>query len=331
MENNWMKSLTTKTQNPVVIAGIAILSFMLISGCTEKSQEVTAEALEQSLESVAVDIKEMEERIGEKAGEIKEAATSSEKEIPQTAHVIGAAKLIVDNLAETQKFYESMFGMKEVRRYDYDLDTFEETIMGFDGGGATLALFAPNDKVEMPLKKPAAPLVLIYTPEFKAITKRIENAGYPVSIFMTKETGPFNVAIARDPSGNAVEIFGRDSAEYEVGGSKLMVDDRVAAEEFYKEILDATPRDYYKTSTYDEVIVSYGDGPFHALYQPLNEDPLPKSIFPQTAIYTTDFDGVLAKIEKRGLGYREVKTQTEGLRIIIAKDPAGNAIEIISR
>ncbi|MGH1471086.1 MAG: VOC family protein [Cellvibrionaceae bacterium] len=319
-----MKILMVKRLKAIMaIVTVALCSVILI-GCSQENKEITTETLQQDVDKLAEDIKGMEDKL-------EETATSVEKQIPQTAHVIGAAKLIVDDLVETQKFYETMFGMKEVRRYDYDLDTFEETIMGFESGGATLALFAPNDKVEVPLKKPAAPLVLIYTPEFEAVTKRIKEANYPVRVFMTKETGPFNIAIARDPSGNAVEIFGRDNNQYAVGGSKLMVDDRVAAEEFYKDILDATPRDYYKTSTYDEVIVVYGDGPFHALYQPLNEAPLPKSRFPQTAIYTTDFDGVLAKIEKRGLGYREVKTQTEGLRIIIAKDTAGNAIEIISR
>lgn len=79
------------------------------------------------------------------------------------------------------------------------------------------------------------------------------------------------------------------------------------------------------------MLVDYDSGPFHAYYQSLDEEAAPKSKFPQTAIYTSKFDEVLAKIEKRGLGYRKVDTQTEGLRIIIAKDPAGNAIEIISQ
>ncbi|HEB28896.1 MAG TPA: hypothetical protein ENI05_14260 [Porticoccus sp.] len=111
----------------------------------------------------------------------------------------------------------------------------------------------------------------------------------------------------------------------------MIVDDRVAAEAFYREIFDVTPRAYYKTDIYDEVIVDYDGGPFHAYYQPLNEESAPKSLFPQTTIYTSKFDEVLAKIVKRGLGYREIDTHTEGLRIIIAKDPSGNAIEIINR
>jgi len=298
----------------VKIFGLALLCSTFLLGCSQEAKQAEGEAATAIKESV------------EKTEEVV-----TEKEKPLTGHSIGIAKLIVDDLIKTQTFYEAMFGMKEVNRYDYDLDVFEETIMGFDGGGATLALFAPNDKIEKPLKKPSAPLVLIYTPEFEALTQRIKDANYPVKIFMTKETGPYNIAIARDPSGNAVEIFGREKGDYAVGGSKLMVDDRATAEEFYKEIFDVTTRQYYKSDTYDEVVVDYDGGPFHAYYQPLDEEAAPKSIFPQTAIYTSKFDEVMTKIEKRGLGYRVVDTPTEGLRIIIAKDPSGNAIEIISR
>ena len=150
-------------------------------------------------------------------------------------------------------------------------------------------------------------------------------------VLMSKETGPYNIDIVRDPSGNAIEIFERASASCATGGSKLMVDDRAAAEEFYKETFDVTIRTYYQSDTYDEVIIDYDNGPFHALYQPVNEEAAPKSIFPQTAIYTSNFDQVLAKIKKRGLGYREFDTPTQGLRIIFAQDPSGNAIEVISR
>lgn len=310
-----------------------IFSSFLLVACSEKGAEsetveVNSEETQNVVEKV---LAETETNTAKATVEATTETTTEATTETASLHTIGAAKLIVDDLVKTQTFYETMFGMKEVRRYDYALDVFEETIMGFENGGATLALFAPNDNVEKPLKKPAAPLVLIYSPEFEAVTKRIEEAGYPIRIFMTKDTGPFNIAIARDPSGNAVEIFGIEEGEYSVGGSKLMVDNREEAEAFYKEILGAQAREYYKTEAYDEVILTYGDGPFHALYQPLNEEPLPKSIFPQTAIYTSDFDNILARLDKRGLGYRHVETQTEGSRIIIAKDTAGNAIEFISR
>jgi catechol 2,3-dioxygenase-like lactoylglutathione lyase family enzyme len=245
-------------------------------------------------------------------------------------HTIGAAKLIVGDLQESQLFYERMFGMKEVRRYDYDLETFEETILGF-GEGARLALFAPNPKAEAALEKSQFPVVLIYTPELEAVTSRIEAAGHPIRRLGSGEAGSFRIAITRDPSGNAVEIFARPGA-YEVGGSKLIVDDRAKAEAFYAKIFGATPGQRFAApGVYDEVLMQFGRGPFLALFQPLAEAPLPKSRFPLTAFYTSEFDSVLERIEREGLGYRTVKTQTEGLRIIIARDPAGNAIEIISR
>jgi predicted enzyme related to lactoylglutathione lyase len=294
--------------------GMAVLCATFFVGCSQEVKQANSE--------VAVVMKESVDKI---------EAVAMKQNKALTGHSIGIAKLIVDDLVKTQTFYETMFGMKELRRYDYDLNIFEEAIMGFDIGGATLALFAPNDEVEKPLKKPAAPLVFIYTPEFEALVQRIKDANYPVMVLMSKETGPYNIVIVRDPSGNAIEIFERTSNGYAIGGSKLMVDDRAAAEAFYKEIFDVTTRTYYKSDTYDEVIVDYDSGPFHALYQPLNEEAVPKSIFPQTAIYTSNFDEVLAKIEKRGLGYREIDTHTKGLRIIFAKDPSGNAIEVISR
>lgn len=242
-------------------------------------------------------------------------------------HYIGASKLIVADLAKTQAFYETMFGMKEKKRYDYNVDLFEETIMGFDKG-ASLALFAPNPKAEAPLKKSLYPVVLIYTPEFDAVTARIKDAGHPIQVLAN--VGALKIAITRDPSGNAVEVYARDGA-YEVGGAKLIVEDRKKAEAFYADILGATVGRYLNSPVYDEVLMGVGEGPFLALFQPLNEDPLEKSRFPVVAFYTTQFDKVLEKIEAQGYGYRHVKTQTPGMRIIIAKDPSGNAIELISQ
>jgi len=240
---------------------------------------------------------------------------------------IGAAKLIVDDLAKTQKFYEDLFGMKEVRRYDTNLDRYEETIMAFDTG-ARLALFAPNDKVELPLKKSQNPVVLIYTPEFDKVVEKLKTGELPHRLLQTGEGGP-RIVIARDPSDNAVEIYAREGA-YEVGGSKLIVDDRAKAEAFYKKIFNAKSGQVFQAKgVYDEVLMGFATPTWLALFQPLAEASLPKSQFPVTAFYTSDFDNVLKRIEEEGYGYRDVATQTEGLRIIIARDPAGNAIEII--
>lgn len=243
---------------------------------------------------------------------------------------VGIAKLIVDDLAETQKFYEDLFGMKEVTRYDYDLDTYEETIMAFESG-ARLALFAPNDNVEIPLAKSQYPVVLIYTPEFAKVVERIQSSDISHSILQTGEGGP-KIVIAQDPSGNAVEIYGRDGP-YAIGGSKLIVSDRSKAEAFYKKIFSARSGQVYQSANvYDEVIMDFVEGgAWLALFQPLVEKSLPKSRFPSTAFYTTDFENVLKRLDEEGYGYWQVDTQSSGLEIVIAQDPAGNAIEIIAR
>lgn len=249
------------------------------------------------------------------------------EESAKQKHRIGAAKLNVVDLVKTQAFYEKMFGMKETRRYDYDLETFEETIMGFDDEGPKIALFAANPKSEMPIRKSQYPVVLIYTSEWEAITSKIEKADYQIRRFI--DTDALKISIATDPSGNKVEIYSAPGKN-RVGGSKLIVADRHREEAFYKKVFGAKSGAVYQTKdVYDEVLMEFGDGPFLALFQPLAEPQLPKSRFAVTAIYTDDFDNVVKQLDEEGYGYRKVKTQTPGLNIVIARDPAGNAIEII--
>jgi predicted enzyme related to lactoylglutathione lyase len=219
-----------------------------------------------------------------------------------------------------------MFGMKQVDHFS-DPALYDEPIMGYENG-ARVALFSP--KTEAPLKKSAFPVALFYTPDLDALIKRMQDASYPVERLDPARSGSFQIAIARDPSGNALELFSRPG-KWEVGGSKLIVDDRQKAEEFYKAVFGATPGQRFKTSSYDEVLMNLGGGPFLALFQPLSEPPLPKSRYPVVAIYTQEFDAVLKRIVDAGLGYRDVATGRPDLRIIVAKDPAGNAVEIIRR
>lgn len=247
---------------------------------------------------------------------------------PLTAtHIIGAAKLIIGDVKQNQAFYENVFGMKELSHYAAE-GVYDEPIMGFDAG-AHLALFSP--KAEAPIKKSQFPVALIFTPDLDAVVKRLEEGHYSFLRLPEAVAGTFKIVIARDPSGNAIEIFSRASQGYAVGGSKLIVDDRQKAEDFYVKVFDATPRQRYLTATYDEVIMAIGTGPFLGLFQPTAEAPLPKSQYPVVAFYTSDFDTVLARVIALGYGYRDVKTGPPGSRIIVAKDPAGNAVEIIRR
>jgi len=241
-------------------------------------------------------------------------------------HTIGAAKLIIGDVAQNKAYYEQMFGMKEVSHYSSE-GVYDEPIMGFDGG-ARLALFSP--RAEPALKKSSFPVALIYTPQFDELTKRIEDAKLPLQRLPPALSGTFRIAIARDPSGNAIEILSREGKQV-VGGAKLIVDDRQKAEDFYSHIFGVKPIQRYNTATYDEVLLGFGEGAWLALFQPKAEAALPKSQFPVVAIYTTQFDAVLARVTEAGLGFREVKSNSLNTRIIVAKDPAGNAVEIIKR
>jgi catechol 2,3-dioxygenase-like lactoylglutathione lyase family enzyme len=129
-----------------------------------------------------------------------------------------------------------------------------------------------------------------------------------------------------------VEIYGLDGP-YAIGGSNLIVSDKSKAEAFYKKILNAKSGQIYRSANvYDEVLMDFVEGgTWLALFQPLVEKPLTKSRFPSTAFYTTDFDNVLKRLDEEGYGYWKVDTQSSGLKIVIAHDPAGNAIEIIAR
>jgi predicted enzyme related to lactoylglutathione lyase len=243
------------------------------------------------------------------------------------AHEIGAAKLIVSDLPKSQEFFEKIFGMKETSHFSSP-NAYDEPIMSFEQG-ARLALF--NPKAEPALKKSTAPVVLIYTPEFDAVVKRIQEAKYPLRMLPAGGAVPNRIAIATEPSGNAVEILDRPEGKSEVGGAKLIVDSRQKAEDFYAKVFGVQPLQRFQTKGYDEVLMNFGSGAWLALFESKTDALPPKSQFPVVAIYTTDFDEVLKRVQELGLGFREVKSSQLNSRIIVAKDPAGNAVEIIKR
>lgn len=258
---------------------------------------------------------------------IAAAAEGEAPVAPAAPHAIGAAKLIIGDVAQNQLFYEQMLGMKEVAHYSAD-GVYDEPIMGFEAG-ARLALFSP--KAEAPLTKSQFPVVLVYVPDFDAVTKRIADARHPIVHLPPAQSGPFRIAIARDPSGNAVEILARPNRPAAVGGSKLIVNDRQKAEDFYARVFGVKPIQRYKAPSYDEVLMGFGSEAWLALFEPKGEAPLPKSRFPVVAIYTSEFDQVVERVKAEGLGYRDVKTSNANMQIIVAQDPAGNAVEVISR
>ncbi len=252
--------------------------------------------------------------------------TDTNKSVP--GHSVWAAKLIVSDLGKSRAFYEEMFGMQVVTHYNYSPEVYEEYIMGF-GSGARLALFSPNPRVEKPLQKSEYPQVLFMVEEFEEITQRIKKAGHRLHFLTPRESTERKIAIAYDPSGNVIEIF-YNKGESEIGSSKLIVDNRQTAEEFYLELFSPQIGERYVTPDYDEVILHFNKGASMALFQPMNEEPLKKSAFPLAAILTPEFDRVISRLETLDLGYREVDTHGTDLRIVVARDPAGNQIEIIS-
>lgn len=238
-------------------------------------------------------------------------------------HFVSAPKLIVDDLDRAENFYKTFLGVKEIRRIDTSLEVFDETIMGY-GEGARIALFEPNPDVEAALSKSQHPVVLFNTPHLRAITDRLEATGYPVRYIGSETSEGLFIGITEDPAGNVVEIVSRGDTP-NVGGSKLIVRDRQESEYFYSRVFNVPPLRYYKSDSYDEVLMNFGEGPFIALFESKVEPRLAKSRFPLVAIRTSDYDGVIARLKEEGLGMSEYSPD----RITMATDPSGNIIEII--
>jgi predicted enzyme related to lactoylglutathione lyase len=255
--------------------------------------------------------------------------SSAQENEPSTAfsspHRISAPKLIVDDLGRAENFYKTFLGVLQLRRIDTSLEVFDETIFGY-GKGANVALFEPNPELEAPLVKSRHPVVLFNTPNLTAITDRLEATGYPVRYIGSEGGDGLFIGITEDPSGNVVEIVSRGDVA-NVGGSKLIVSNRQQSEDFYARVFEIPPLRYFKSDSYDEVLMNFGEGAFLALFESKVEPQLVKSRFPVVAISTSDYDGVIARLELEGLGMTEY---TPG-RITIAQDPSGNAIEIIRR
>ncbi|MBT73760.1 MAG: hypothetical protein CMQ15_17295 [Gammaproteobacteria bacterium] len=242
-------------------------------------------------------------------------------------HFISAPKLIVDDLGRAENFYKTFLGVQELRRIDTNLESFDETIMGY-GQGASVALFEPNPNVETALPKSQHPVVLFNTPHLRAITDRLEATGYPVRYIGSETSEGLFIGITEDPAGNVVEIVSRGDTP-NVGGSKLIVRDRQESEDFYSSVFSVPPLRYYKSDSYDEVLMNFGDGPFLALFESKIEPQLAKSRFPVVAIRTSDYDGVIARLKQEGVEMTEFTFGNS--TITTARDPSGNIIEIIQQ
>jgi catechol 2,3-dioxygenase-like lactoylglutathione lyase family enzyme len=232
-------------------------------------------------------------------------------------HTVATTKFTVEDAEISKAFYEEFLGMKEVRRF-VDEGRIVEPFMGWTED-ARIGLLDYNEKET--LQKTSAPVSAISLPDLDEVAARFEKAGKQFPIYDLG--GGVRLSIVKDPSGNAIEIV-EVEGEPAVIGARLIVEDRAAAEEWFLEVFDVEPGNRIVTDSFDEVFLEMGGGMFLALYEPKDEAPLPKSNYPVVAIYTTDYDAVLERMKARGLYVRE-----RGDRIIFARDPSGNVVEVV--
>ena len=136
-------------------------------------------------------------------------------------------------------------------------------------------------------------------------------------------TGGIRLAIAHDPAGNGIELVEVPGAP-RVIGARLVVDNLEESEEFFERVFNVQPGRRIRTATFDEVFLEFGDCQLIDLYEVLIEEPLAKSWYPVVAIYSSDYDAVLERLKKGGLGVRE-----RGDRVLFANDPSGNVVEVV--
>ncbi len=235
-------------------------------------------------------------------------------------HVVRTTKFTIGDVDKNTAFYEDLVGMTEMNRYVAE-GRLVEPFMGFGEAGRRVGLLGYTQQ-ETTEKSPY-PVAVLYIADFDELLTRFENAQYPLVLLSGSDTGGVRIAIARDPSGNAIEIVERAGAPT-VGGSRLIVDDRQKAEEFFVRIFGVTPGQRFETETFDEVIMEFGDGMFVALFEPKGVAPLPKSEHPVVAIYTTELDAVIQRVMAEGFGHREFRPG-----IFFVNDPSGNVVEIV--
>jgi catechol 2,3-dioxygenase-like lactoylglutathione lyase family enzyme len=234
-------------------------------------------------------------------------------------HTVTTTKFTIDDVSTSKTFYEDLVGLPELRRY-VDAGRLVEPFMGWseDGRMGLLAYTVRED-----VKKSPYPVSVVFLPALDPVAARFEAAGQPFNVY--ELDGGVRLAIVTDPSGNAIELVERDGAPA-VGGARLIVDDREEVEQWFIEVFDAKVDNRIVTDTFDEVFLNLGHGMFVALYEPLGADagPQPKSENPVVAIYSTDYDAVLARIKAGGLPVRE-----RGDRVLFADDPSGNVVEVV--
>ena len=235
-------------------------------------------------------------------------------------HTIRTTKFTISDVDESKVFYEELIGLTEVGRFE-DVGRIVEPFMGFGDGGARIGLLRYDEQESLP--KSTVPVSVLSIPDLDPVIARFKAAAYPIQEYSGEITGGIRLAIAHAPAGNGIELV-EVPGEPSVIGARLVVDNLEESEAFFERVFNVQPGRRIRTATFDEVFIDFADGPFLALYEVLNEEPLAKSWYPVVAIYSSDYDGVLERIKKGGLGVRE-----RGDRVLFANDPSGNVVEVV--
>ena len=234
-------------------------------------------------------------------------------------HMVRTTKFTIDDVESSTAFYENLVGMKELDRFVAE-GRLVEPFMGWgEGGRMGLLAYVEKETVE----KSPYPVSVLFVPDLDAVARRFEQAQYPIQLLSGEDTGGVRLGIARDPSGNAIELVEREGPPA-VGGARLIVDDRAQAEEFFVRVFGVEPGQRIVTDAFDEVFMDFGEGMFVALFEPKGVSPLRKSENPVVAIYSTEFDAVLDRVKAGGLRLREF-----GAGMFMANDPSGNVVEVV--
>ena len=235
-------------------------------------------------------------------------------------HAVRTTKFTISDVDESKVFYEELIGLSEVGRFE-DVGRIVEPFMGFGDGGARIGLLRYDEQESLP--KSTVPVSVLSLPDLDPVLQRFKAAAYPIQEYSGDVTGGIRIAIAHDPAGNGIELVEVPGVP-RVIGARLVVDNLEESEDFFERVFNVVPGRRIRTATFDEVFIEFGDGPFVALYEVMNEEPLAKSWYPVVAIYSSDYDGVLERLKKGGLGVRE-----RGDRVLFANDPSGNVVEVV--
>ena len=234
-------------------------------------------------------------------------------------HAVRTSKFTISDVDESKVFYEELIGLSEVGRFE-DVGRIVEPFMGFGDGGARIGLLRYDEQESLP--KSTVPVSVLSLPDLDPVLQRFKAAAYPIQETIALPGG-IRIAIAHDPAGNGIELVEVPGVP-RVIGARLVVDNLEESETFFERVFNVVPGRRIRTAAFDEVFLEFGDGPFVALYEVMNEEPLAKSWYPVVAIYSSDYDGVLERLKKGGLGVRE-----RGDRVLFANDPSGNVVEVV--